>query len=66
MFWPPAYILASPALLRVSTASFGNCTPEVFAELFPCAMGKAQCTVLPIHLGIDDLSRVRIRVVWHA
>jgi hypothetical protein len=50
----------------VSTASFGNCTPEVFAELFPSAMGKAQCTVLPMHLGIDDLSRVRIRVVWHA
>ena len=49
----------------MSTASFGNCTPEVFAELFPSAMGKAQCTVLPIHLGIDDLSRVRIRVVRH-
>jgi hypothetical protein len=42
----------------VPTASYGKCTPEVFAELFPCAKGKAKSSVMPKDLSIDDLPRV--------
>jgi hypothetical protein len=50
--------LKRPGACKMLKASYANCTPEIFAELFPQAGGKKKVTdVTPAQLQVDRIGK---------